>query len=266
MSNIKYGCLLLLAHFGAAGPLTAQSTTACCTLEDSLAQVVSLEAAHLSRADVYAQGGPWVDSIELPPELLNTYYEAICAVRNEHSAITDSLFAVLHYSYHPSTSVDMVEIGVDKNEPWYLKLRDSSSPTGYAPLDSLISAYELTVTYIYEGNNSANLDYVFFRAGRYLNVEALSRAFEALDGVGSVSPSGGAGDGDRLEGAVFPNFTSLLFSIGSGDCPSGCTDRSFYEFRVYPDCGVEFCGPQSVHHFRRRIETAPAQGLSQPLS
>lgn len=50
------------------------------------------------------------------------------------------------------------------------------------------------------------------------------------------------GDGNDIIGQIIGNEVRLVYSHGTGDCPSGCTYRKNWEFYVYDDCTVSFEG------------------------
>jgi len=71
---------------------------------------------------------------------------------------------------------------------------------------------------------------------------ALANKLQSIDGIVSANPDSIFGDGNDIE--IF-SYTSdeitLLYSVGWGDCPSGCYYRHYWEFTIdEEDCAVTF--------------------------
>lgn len=199
-------------------------------------------AATVAYDYIYRNQTTYIDSVYLPQQQSVRFKNAISAVINLESERTDSIFE--YYDFHfPRASLRSISITVSKTIPWYLNLRnDTSAPTGYTPFDDLMSAYDLSVATIYEFADLLNYHTVHLEADTFLNSGYLATLFDTLDGVYYSSGSEVSLDGDYIQGQLFEDYVSLLFSVGEGDCPSGCMFRYFWEFRVYEDCSVEFMG------------------------
>jgi hypothetical protein len=70
----------------------------------------------------------------------------------------------------------------------------------------------------------------------------LTDRFDPIEGVKYASAGSAIGDGNDIEGTLGDDFVELQYSVGSGDCPSGCINRHYWTFRVFEDGRVMFRG------------------------
>ncbi len=104
-------------------------------------------------------------------------------------------------------------------------------------MDTLILKYKLDLIRIF---HLLGGDIALLESTEPLNLLALSRLFEKIPGVRYATPEGWGGDGDDIEAITETTSIQLIFSVGWGDCPSGCIHRHFWQYRVNSNGKVQF--------------------------
>lgn len=80
-------------------------------------------------------------------------------------------------------------------------------------------------------------------ASDFVNTKDLAFILQNIDGIKIAEPDGMAGDGNNIEyGSEGKNHTALKFSVGKGDCPSGCIYRKYWVFYLQPDGKINYMG------------------------
>lgn len=120
---------------------------------------------------------------------------------------------------------------MDPNFDHIQKLAAQEFPTGNAELDQILSAFNL---------DSVDLAYSFPQFPWLSLVSQLEGNnlvyMSALEGVAGIEVvelyRGCVGDGNTISHQQNSNSKTLTFSIGSGDCPSGCLYHRYWEFAI----------------------------------
>ena len=171
-------------------------------------------------------------SVELPQSLVADLADVLVRVRtSEHGGLIEGIRA------RADRSPVRLLVGVESEAGWAAAWRAGDVATGDEAIDGLVETYGLSLE-----RYSEALDWGVLVAPRPLNTVALGRRFEAVAGVRYAEPDGLVGDGDDVElGGDGGGGWVLVFSRGSGDCPSGCIDRTYWTFRVVGET-VEYLG------------------------
>jgi hypothetical protein len=122
-------------------------------------------------------------------------------------------------------------LGVAENTGWVNAWVQGSQTTGYVPVDRLVDTWKLKVRRM-NLLQSMNEWMAELESGTPLNIKALSRQFVGLDGILHAEPNGLGGDGADITGEHDADGVTLRFSVGWGDCPSGCIHRHTWTFHV----------------------------------
>jgi hypothetical protein len=77
-------------------------------------------------------------------------------------------------------------------------------------------------------------------AEKPVNLFALGKKFEAIDGVLFTEENRTAGDGNDINAKIDSEYLSIEYSVGWGDCPAGCIHRHYWLFHVKFDGTVSF--------------------------
>lgn len=75
-----------------------------------------------------------------------------------------------------------------------------------------------------------------------LNIFALGKRFEKINGVIYAEPNGVDGDGNNITANIETDYVKYEHSVGWGDCPAGCICRHYWIFYVKYNGEVEYIG------------------------
>ena len=173
------------------------------------------------------------DTVALPEALVGDLHRALLRVRESRRGdLVDGIRARPDYLPHD------VLIAPAVSAAWTEAWRRGETATGYAPVDSLVRQYGLTLADYYE---YPTVKRALLRTAAPVNTVALARTFERVPGLDSAGPNGLGGDGDDIEATRRSGGWRFDFSRGSGDCPSGCIQRTYWTFQTAGD-DVEYLG------------------------
>lgn len=199
------------------------------------------DAQRLALRWLQAEEAPGLHEIALPADLVESLFRALARVYNATDLpARDSVVAL--YDIHTFPRPDMVRLvlSVDSTAEWPRAWLAGHRLTGNSVVDALMTEWDLRLdryddlTYF---DDAAQLS-----ATVPLNTFALAARFEAIEGVISAGPAGWGGDGDDIIAEGTPDVWLLDYSVGFGDCPSGCIARHYWTFRVHDDGVVEYLG------------------------
>lgn len=218
-----------------------QVVTSSCTAEDSIMQKYTADADRLTVRDSYAYNLPYMDSIEISQTYSDTLLNALIAVYNATSLpARDTVVSMYEVHAFPNPNINLFAVAADSNLFWMQQLKNGVFPTGNSTIDSLSNLYNLYVYNYLNFNGLFSYDVVYFQSDSNYNVLVLSTLYQSIPGVVYTEPGGWGGDGNNITSTINTDHVELIYSIGWGDCPSGCISRRFFKFKVYYDCSVEF--------------------------
>lgn len=226
--------LTLLTHIG-----WGQIVPSSCTTQDSIIQLYSVDADRLTVRDAYAYNLLFIDSIIIPQTYSDTLLNALVAVYNATTlSARDTVVSMYNIHAFPNPNINSFSVAADSNLVWMQQLKNGVFPTGNSTVDSLTVLYGLEVWFYFGG--LSGYDIVHFQSDSNYNVLPLSLLYQSIPGVYFTEPGGWGGDGNNITSTINTDHVELIYSIGWGDCPSGCFERRFFKFKVYYDCSVEF--------------------------
>jgi hypothetical protein len=162
--------------------------------------------------------------------ILKTIQAVYCLDVPERDTVftLNSIHGYYCYSYHA------ISLEVNTNLPEIENLANGIIPTGNVALDSLLLAYHFdSVKTSFSYPNTPWL--TIYTADEY-NMIPIQQDLEALDQIILAEMSlGCVGDGHNITLLRDGDASTLTFSIGSGDCPSGCLYHRYWEFNVTND-------------------------------
>lgn len=238
-------------------PCLAQIVPSSCNADQSIIDQYQQDAAHLAHDRVYSTQSTYMDSIELPHTVVDTFLNALIAVYNATSIpARDSVVVTYNIHEFSHTLLNGFEVHGDSNTQWMQNIENGISPTGNAALDQLVSLYNFSLTY-YSGYSGLFVYHtaVFQSVGHY-NINPILSAIQQEPGVVGANQLGVFGDGNSIEASVHNNYVDLTYVYAWGDCPAGCISEHRWNFRVYNDCGVEYLGSSG--------DPIPSLGIQDP--
>ena len=215
-----------------------------CIAPDNIIAKYQDDADRLALRKIYRLNSPYVDSVEIPQIVSDTFLNALIAVYNAtHIPERDTVVSILdiHTWYIPP--MRQVGVAADSSLFWMQQLSEGIIPTGYQALDSIIVKYDLSIDSYEEWAHWFFWHSVVFKSEQNYNIPALANAFETLPDVYFAESKGIIGDGSDITDNLVIGENSgvdLFYSFKWGDCFSGCIAHRTWWFKAHPDCTVEF--------------------------
>ena len=220
--------------------LFSQTVQSTCTAPASVVTLYKKDAYRLAVRRCFTSHLPYKDSVRIDPVLFNTYLRALLAVYNA-TALPARDTVCKYFPVHTLVSPDLntLMIEADSSKSWMHDFKNYVFPTSNATINNLLSKHSFTQTSYLVFNGA---DLVSFNSDSSWNINALANKFGAIPGVLYASSNVFSLDGWDLTDSINPNYTTLIYKMAWGDCPSGCIDHKYWKFRIYNDCSVSYAG------------------------
>jgi hypothetical protein len=200
------------------------------------------DAARLAVNRINLTLDAYTDSVKIKPTLKAAYLNALLAVYNATSLPERDSVISIYKIHRKNEDLNTPLLTVDTNYQWTKNLRTNVIPTGNIVVDSLMSRYYLQKSSYKTLGWSFSYHLLVLKTDTNSNLKALNDIWKTVPGVFNAQPNYVFLDGNKIEDVYNVNFIDLIYSRGWDDCPSGCINRRFWEFRVYNNCNVEFLG------------------------
>lgn len=229
--------------FNCSVSTSTESVSSSCIAADSVIAKYKEDADRLALRRVNSSNSTYIDSVNISEQLSDTILKAIIAVYNATTLpARDTVIEMFNIHSFPVPQVKKVLVSADPGLAWMQQLQNNIIPTGNSSVDSLMEKYYLNMYSYHTWSNLFSYHSVELLSDSNFNISMLAHRFEAISGVQFASPVNAIGDGNNITDSVYSNFVELVFSLGWGDCPSGCTERRYWKFHIFPDCSVSYLG------------------------
>lgn len=209
-------------------------------IPDSIKSLMKEDAAFLTLRDVYLDSAKKDSLVILPENSVESYYRGFVHIYNADTLpARDAVIETYKIHAFPNPAAHSIIVAVDSTKDWVDAWKNGQRLTGNQQIDNLIDEYDLKLDRYYHW---PTYHAAVLSSEAAINIYALSKMFEPIDGVIFSEPNGHIGDGNNIEGSIESNYLEYLFSYGWGDCPSGCINRHYWLFQVKFDGTVEFIG------------------------
>jgi hypothetical protein len=207
-------------------------------IPDSIKALLKEDAARLTLRNVHSDSSKKANLIILPEETVEAYYHGLVHIYNADSILArDSVIELYKIHSFRLPEPHSLIVSIDSTKDWVSEWRNGHRLTGNQQVDNLMETYQLELhRYYYWPWAHAAVLY----SENAINVFALGKQFDPIDGVFHAEPNGVLGDGDDIECSVEQDHLVYEFSKGWGDCPAGCTNRHYWLFQVDFDGIVHF--------------------------
>lgn len=231
--------LLLLFLIFLSFASLAQKINSNSTAPSNISKLYKNDADRMAIRRVNHIASTYKDSVRIDKKLSAEYLRVLLAVHNASSLPgVDTLTRLLNiHTYNPG--LNSLVVVADSNLVWMNNLRYNILPTRDYGIDKMMSAYKLE-KHFYSGLMQPSM--VVFRTDSNSNLAPLARKLKSGLGVTAAEAEYKYGDGNDITDSIHPNYTELIYSYGWQECPTGCEQRRFWKFRIYPDCTVEYLG------------------------
>lgn len=207
-------------------------------IPDSIKTKLKEDASLLALRDVHADPQSKQDLITIPQELIDFYYYGLVHVYNDMNIPQrDSVFSIHNIHAFRRPEHHSIIVAVDSNKSWTNNWRLGNRLTGNSQIDGLVLNYDLRLMNYY---SYAILHAAVLESPKPINIYALGKKFQSIDGVIFAEENRTGGDGDDINASIEAEFLSIEFSKGWGDCPAGCIYRHYWLFNIKFDGSVSF--------------------------
>lgn len=160
--------------------------------------------------------------------------ELFQAVYNSATPEADTVFNVIQIHAKKCFSFNSILMKVETDSTEIQKLAEFSLPTGNIELDALLTTYEIDSVQTAYGYPASNW-LILYSSGTYNMLKAASD-FHQISSIqteiNTCDVESNLGGNTIMHHQVTENETFLTFSLGSGDCPSGCFYHHNWEFLI----------------------------------
>ena len=179
------------------------------------------------------------NSAELPKDRVKYYMDLL--VRCWQKWNSDPEIPNLdHIHTLPRPNMQTLQLVLTKDSPYKDNWSQRRTMTGNLYLNQLLSQYQMSIK---EYRESSIGPMVRMTSKRFINTPELAMLLGKIEGIKIAETAGFAGDGNDITyGPDGKNAVSIRFSIGAGDCPSGCIHRKYYVFYVNQDQSLQYMG------------------------
>lgn len=193
------------------------------SIPDSIKKLMQTDAATLALRDVIKDPEAKYKLVEIPSDLVELYYRGLVHIYNARKYPPFDRLSNIHV--FPEPTVYEIVIIFDTSYVWTQAWKRGERLTGNAEIDFLMENYDLQL-------HSCHFDIAALYSPKPVNTYALSKKFVGIDGVRISEPNGYMGDGNNIEAKILKSHINYIFSVGWGDCPSGCMSRHYWEVTV----------------------------------
>jgi len=207
-------------------------------IPDSVKTLFKEDAARLALRDVHSDSTKKENLIILPQDVVETYYHGLVHIYNADSILAqDSVIEMYKIHSFRLPEPHSLIVSVDSTKDWVNAWKIGERLTGNQQVNYLMETYQLQLhRYYYWPWAHAAVLY----SENAINIFALGKQFDLIDGVFYAEPNSVIGDGDDIKGSIEQNYLMYEFSEGWGDCTAGCASRHYWLFHVKFDGTVLF--------------------------
>jgi hypothetical protein len=153
---------------------------------------------------------------------------------------SDSIEDLTHIHTFGNPDMRTIRLVVAPESPYLKTWSQYNEVTENLYINQLVSKYGLEIT---EYKTTTLGPTVYMRSAGFINTPELCYILANFEGIKFVEPEGKAGDGDDIEVTSTAKTGRILrFSIGAGDCPSGCIHRKYWNFLLEDSGNVRYIG------------------------
>ncbi len=198
------------------------------------------DAYRLSLREMQNKNPLETQTVEIPEESAMMYYKGLIHIYNATLIeARDSVVKIfsIHTFLNPRFNEFLIGV-TDTNLSWVKQWRSGEKITGVKELDDLVNKYSISIKSAYI---SYPLTFIMYTPQRN-NLNALCLLFSKIQGVRFAEPNGYFGDGNDITAVVGDEKIIYTFTLGWGDCPSGCTAWHSWGFEVSINGNVKYIG------------------------
>ncbi len=222
--------------------MNAQVSSSCLT-NTELEALYRKDIAHMALVYMYETHASDTTLIDIPQPYIDSVKRAMAAVFNLNAQLEADSVMRRHCirqdrhmeGFHLSGARNGVNlyVKVDPSKTWTDGWKSLNAATGYAALDELMAHCGFQVTGFNNTSGTANI-----KTAEIINAKAFADSLLKLDGILEVTFIPAVGDGNYIRYTYSNGAAHLLFRLGWGDCPMGCTGNKLWYYTVDGQCRV----------------------------
>ncbi|RMG66909.1 MAG: hypothetical protein D6715_05855 [Calditrichaeota bacterium] len=200
------------------------------------------DAARLTLRFMLRPGSPDSNTVELDEALMEKIYLGLLKIYLSAQTIpaADSVARMFAIHTFPNPPLNRLIVSLDTTVDWTGAWLKKQPLTGNSSVDSLVRRYQLSIVNVNVG--PFVVPFVVVKSARFLNTIALGRALASIPGVVFAGPDWALGDGANIWLEVQASGLLFRFSVGWGDCPSGCIYRHVWKIFLDSNGRVAYLG------------------------
>lgn len=180
------------------------------------------------------------EGFDINPERVEFYFQALTKISALFGTQDDLPSNLSEIHTQPNPSLREVRLVLDADSQFKDSFSQKRTVTPDLYMNQILSQNRISIR---EYQESSIGPQVLLYADKMLNAPELANALGQFKGIKAAEAVLPMGDGnDITSGSEGKNAFAIRFSIGKGDCPSGCIYRKFWVFYVTPDGAVSFQG------------------------
>ncbi len=175
-------------------------------------------------------------SIQIPVDYYQRAMDALMVIYNaEDLEARNQVIDV--YDIHAAQVPNRFMVSLDTAYPWTSKWIHGTPDTGNKTVDNLLKENNIEVAEYF-----SFIKTVVLEAKTSINSTALVTTLNEIGGIERAEFEQPAGDGNDIEIRPIDGYLEVTYSVGYGDCLSGCRFRTYWQFQVFDDCTVKYVG------------------------
>ncbi len=198
-------------------------------LNDSTKTLYYNDAAYIEFNQLIQDTTKRCNQIKLEEQNIISYYNDLINIYNHCYSISNSFFeniSSIHTFY--AQTLYYLTVSVDTSKVWVEEWLNGNMDTGIAGIDSLIANYVTEILFIFESQGG----YTFrLKTNVPINYFALKDKLEKTAEFRYIEPEIMVGESNHIS-FTDGNQKIYQYTIGWGDCPSGCIYHYHWKIKV----------------------------------
>lgn len=180
---------------------------------------------------------------DVPETVVNTFYNGLVHIAQSGTRAAERVSEEYKIGALAPGHPRQVIVYADSTAPWLDAWRSDTARTGNPSIDVLVDRFKLSFVEFKELKHTSDFTLTILESEELLNMHAVGRYFTKNSDLVRFAGYDGIFGGHRdITVKVTRDSILYTFFYGSGDCPSGCINKHYWDFRVNPDGSVEFLG------------------------
>ncbi|MEM7036111.1 MAG: hypothetical protein AAF570_03955 [Bacteroidota bacterium] len=208
-------------------------------LPEALAKAYQEDAARMTLREILSSNQSGEREAELPKERVAYFYDLLSKIY-WMSEKDEEIPKISHIHTFGSPSLNQILTVLEKDAEFKENWANGRTMSSNLYLNQLMSRYKLKIKNYRDGALGPTM---ILESPMYVNTTELAFLLSNIDGIRHAEAQGMVGDGNDISfGGDGKNHVAVKYSIGKGDCPSGCIHRKYWIFYLNDDGSISYQG------------------------